>query len=183
MGSETTPHRRLEPSARQAGFTLAEVLVAAAVLLIVLVPMSLALVTQSGLLTTNQAEVTAAHLAAGQLESDRTVADANVWSGSPAPVPTLPAITSPVTVAASSSGGATISYTVTRSSGWCMLPATGTTWTTTAGASTIPGTAAVGYKDLVTVTWNGGKLQSAQVLQIPFGSIGAPPTQAQSCPS
>ena len=166
---------------RQDGFTLAEVIVASAVLLIILVPMSAALVSQSGLLTTNQAEVTAAHLAAGQLESDRTVADASSWSGSP-PVPTLPSVTSPVTVAASS-GASSISYRITRTVGWCMLPSGGSTWTTTAGASTIPSTAAVGYKDVVTVRWNGGQLQSGQVLQIPFTSIASPPTKAQTCPS
>lgn len=181
MNGTNEPRRHLIDGPDQAGFTLAEVLVASAVLLVILVPMSAALVSQSGLLTTNQAEVTAAHLAAGQLESDRTVADANSWSGSP-PVPTLPTVTSPVSVAASS-GAASISYTITRSVGWCMVPSGGSTWTTTAGASTIPSNAAVGYKDLVTVKWNGGQLRSGQILQIPFASIGTPPTTAQTCPS
>jgi prepilin-type N-terminal cleavage/methylation domain-containing protein len=182
MDGTITTRGPIRVGRRQDGFTLAEVIVASAVLLIILVPMSAALVRQSGLLTTNQARVTAAHLAAGQLESDRTVADANAWSGSP-PVPTLPSISSPVTVAASSPGASSISYKITRSSGWCMLPSGGTTWTTTAGVSTIPSTAAVGYKDVVTVKWNGGQLASGQVLQIPFTSIGSPPTTAQTCPS
>jgi prepilin-type N-terminal cleavage/methylation domain-containing protein len=182
MNGTNTGHGRGGAGRPQEGFTLAEVIVASAVLLIILVPMSAALVTQTGLLTTNQAQVTATHLAAGQLESDRTVADANAWSGSP-PVPTLPTLTSPVTVAASSPGGSSISYAISRSVGWCMLPSGGTTWTTTAGSSTIPSNAAVAYKDLVTVTWNGGKVQAGQILQIPFGSIGSPPTKAQTCPS
>jgi prepilin-type N-terminal cleavage/methylation domain-containing protein len=169
---------RTGAGAADAGFTLIEVLVAATVLLLVLVPVSLALLTQTGQVNENGFQVEAAQLAAGQLESDRTTADNSSWSGSP-PVPSLPTPATPVTV--NVAGKTSVSYTVTASRGWCMQ--SGSTWTTTAGANTIPSGTAVAYKDVVTVKWTGGKVVSAQVFQIPSTSIGSPPTTATTCPS
>src|SRR5579872_2221769 len=105
---------RTGAGAADAGFTLIEVLVAAMVLLLVLVPVSLALLTQTGQVNENGFQVEAAQLAAGQLESDRTMADNSSWSGSP-PVPSLPTPTTPVTV--NVTGKTSVSYTVTASRG------------------------------------------------------------------
>ncbi|HZU79207.1 MAG TPA: type II secretion system protein [Acidimicrobiales bacterium] len=166
----------------EAGFTLVEVLVAGTLLLLILVPTAYLIVSSTKLVTANKASVTAAQLAASQLEADRTFADTATWSGAPA----APSGSWPGYLTIPSPG---IKYTISRSYGWCMDSQSQSTWTTTAAGSTIPTfpSGMVGYKEVVTVTWQTGSLKASQILQAPdtviTGASGSIPTSAASCPS
>lgn len=179
----TTAAPGVEKFSTEAGFSLVEVMVAAAILIIVLVPTAYLIASSSGLLTSNRASVTAAQLAASQLEADRTFADTTTWlTASPFGVS---AASWPATLSVPSGG---IQYSIARSTGWCFTTGgNATTWGTTAPGSTIPTfpSGMAGFKEVVTVTWRTGSLEASQMLQLPDSVVtnGYIPTTATSCPS
>jgi Tfp pilus assembly protein PilV len=153
----------------QGGFTMVEVVVAAVVLLIVLVPASGLLSNSGNFVTESKAQAEASHLASGLLEQDRASAASSSWWG--AGTPPTPALAD-TTPTVESVGG--VPFSVRQQGGWCAE-------TNGAWGSTFTNASEVGYGVQATVTWQAGTHQvvSTTVLAVPL-SIALP--NSGSCP-
>ncbi|MHB1712580.1 MAG: hypothetical protein ACYCV7_14480 [Acidimicrobiales bacterium] len=165
--------RSLIPDRRaisEEGQSLIEVVIALAVLVVVLVPALLLVTSSTKVVYNNQFKVTAANLANGQLEADRTQA---VASGLPLPTPP-----SPHSIGSES-------YVISQQSGWCAPPITVDGVTTQWGPYS-QGKWPYAYGVTVTVTWKGDPagVQAAGVLTTPPGMFppGTFPPTTTSCP-
>lgn len=149
------------------GFSLVEVVIAIAVLMLAIVPSAALLVTSNQVVATNGAAVVAANLAAGCLEQDRAVEDAAV--SFPDTAGTLP-------VCPTGGGGA--SYHLTQTAGWCQESTSGT-WGDYSGY--VAGTdAPPAYGLLVTVAWSGHHESAGQIVTSPL--TASIPASSTSCP-
>jgi len=173
--------KEAETKETEHGFSLAEVILASALLLVVLLPSAALLQSSDSALSLSRAKVVAANLAAGQLEVDRATADnLSTWAPDTSPcdssvwAPCLSAPTSPVNVP---SGGE--SYAVVQTSGWCAeSPSTGA-WANYSSTNSYDPPA---YRVRVTVSWLGGSqgVSASETLTTP---MSATPPSSGTCPA
>lgn len=144
-----------------------EVVFAAAILIVVLVPASSLLTRSSGYVTLAKAQAQATHLASGLLEQDRASSvSSSYWSGSTPSLVDTSAVTQTV---------GNLKFSVVQVGGWCFEVA-GTWGTTSAGATES------GYGVKATVTWQSGTQSVALTTLLSTPPFVTPPGSSTSCP-